>query len=69
MNKYDKIKNELSKQLDKCMNERSDVGRRYERAVLMGMLQAFRLTDDISPGLEDYYLEKMLDMIDEEREV
>lgn len=58
----------LSNQLNKCMNECSAESRRYERAVLLGMLQAFRLTDDIEAGIENYYLQKILDMIDIESE-
>lgn len=58
----------LSNQLVKCMSECSAESRRYERAVLLGMLKAFRLTDDIDGVVENYYLTKMMNLIDIESE-
>ena len=69
MSKASIVKKSLRDQLKKCQESSFEEVRRYERGILMGMLQAYRITNDIEPCIENYYLEKMIEMIDEESEV
>lgn len=69
MSKASIVKKSLRDQLKKCQEGPGEEMRRCERGILMGMLQAYRITDDIEPCIESYYLEKLIDMIDKECEV
>lgn len=60
------VRNALRDQLKKCKDAPGEEMRRYERGVLLGMVDAFRITHDLSAVEAQDYLEEIVNMIERE---
>lgn len=61
------VRNALRDQLKKCKDAPGEEMRRYERCILLGMVTAFKITDDIDVIEAHNYLVEIVNMIDIEK--
>ena len=61
------VRNALRDQLKKCKDAPGEEMRRYERGILLGMVTAFKITDDIDVIEAHNYLVEIVNMIDIEK--
>ena len=62
------VRKTLRDQLKKCKDAPGEEMRRYERGILLGMVTAFKITDNIDAIEAHNYLVEIVSMIDIERE-
>ena len=66
MTKTSIVRNALRDQLKKCKDAPGEEMRRYERGILLGMVTAFKITNDIDSFEAQNYLEEIVYMIERE---